>query len=72
MFVAGLLHRYCCYPIFTPGCIIIIIVGFIERKIIDTNPLMHFSPRKNSPGTDMGQHPKSACQGITKVGGMPA
>ena len=51
--------------------IIIIIVGFIERKI-DTNPLMRLSPRRNSPGTDMGQHPKGARQGITKVGGMPA
>ena len=50
---------------------IIIIVGFIERKI-DTNPLMRLSPRRNSPGTGMGQHPKSARQGITKVGGMPA
>ena len=44
--------------------IIVIIVGFIERKI-DTNPV---SPRRNSPGTDMAQHPKSAHQGITKVG----
>ena len=50
--------------------IIIIIVGIIEHKI-DTNPLMCLSPRRESPGTDMGQHLKSACQGITKVGGMP-
>ena len=33
--------------------IIIIVVGFIECKI-DTNPLMRLSPRKESPGTDMG------------------
>ena len=33
--------------------IIIIIVGFIERKI-DTNPLMCLSPRGESPGTGMG------------------
>ena len=37
--------------------IIIIIKGFIERKI-NTNPLMHLSPRRESPGTDMGQYPK--------------
>ena len=43
-------------------------VGFIERKI-DTNPLMRLSPRRESPGTDMGQHLKSARQGITKMGG---
>ena len=48
-----------------------IIVGFIERKI-DTNPLMCLSSRKESPGTDMGRHLKSARQGITKVEGMPA
>ena len=46
---------------------IMIIVIFIERKI-DTNPLMHLGPRRESPGTGMGQHLKSACQGITKVG----
>ena len=50
--------------------IIIIIIGFIERKV-DTNPLMRLSPRRESPGTDMGRHVKSARQGITKVGGMP-
>ena len=48
--------------------VIIIIVGFIECKI-DKNHLMRLSPRRNSPGTDMGQPPKSARQGITKVGG---
>ena len=47
--------------------IIIIIVRFIERKI-DTNPLMHLSPRRESPGTDMGRQLKSSRQGITKVG----
>ena len=47
--------------------VIIITVGFIERKT-DTNPLMHLSPRRESPGTDMGQHLKSAHQGKTKVG----
>ena len=57
------------YP--TYRYVFIIIVGFIERKI-DTNPLMHSSPRRESPGTDMGSHLKSARQGITKVGGMPA
>ena len=51
--------------------IIIIIVRFIERKI-DTNPLMRLGPRRESPETGMGQHLKSARQGITKVGGMPA
>ena len=49
--------------------IIIIRVGFIERKI-DTNPLMRLSPRRESPETDMGRHLKSASQGITKVGGI--
>ena len=39
--------------------LIIIVVGFIERKI-DTNPLMRLSPRRESPGTDMGRHLKSA------------
>ena len=48
--------------------LIIIIVGFIERKI-DTNPLMRLSPRRESPGTGMGRHLKSARQGITKRGG---
>ena len=43
--LAGLIH------------IIITIVGFIEHKI-DTNPLMRLSPRRESPGTDMGQHLK--------------
>ena len=47
------------------------IVGFIERKI-DTNPLMRLSPRRESPRTGRGRHLKSARQGITKVGGMPA
>ena len=51
--------------------LIIIIIGFIWRKI-DTNPLMRLSPRRESPGTSMGRHLKSARQGITKVGGMPA
>ena len=46
---------------------IIIILGFIERKI-NTNPLMCLSPRRESPGTRMGRHLKSAHQGITKVG----
>ena len=32
---------------------IIIIIGFIERKI-DTNPLMRLSPRRESPGSGMG------------------
>ena len=50
---------------------IIIIVGFIKRKI-DTNPLMRLSPRRESPGTGMGRHLKSARQGITKAGNMPA
>ena len=48
-----------------------IIVGFIERKI-DTNSLMRLSPRRECPGTGMGRHLRSARQGITKVGGMPA
>ena len=48
-----------------------IIVGFTERKI-DTNPLMHLSPRRESPGTGMGRHLKIARQGITKVQGMLA
>ena len=48
--------------------IIIVVVGFIERKI-NTNPL---SPRRESPVIGMGRHLKSARQGITKVGGMPA
>ena len=30
---------------------------------------MHLSPRKDSPGTDMGQDLKSTSQGMTKVGG---
>ena len=47
------------------------IIGFIEHKI-DTNPLMRLSPRRESPGTGMGRHLKSARQGITKVVGMPA
>ena len=51
--------------------IIIIIVGFIQRKI-DTNPLMRLSPRRESPGTGMGRHLKIPHQSITKVGGMPA
>ena len=49
----------------------VIIVGFIECKI-DTNPLMCLSPRRESLRTGMGQHLKSASQGITKVGGLPA
>ena len=49
----------------------IIQVGFIEHKI-DTNPLMRLSPRRDFPGTDMGQHSNSARQGITKAEGMPA
>ena len=48
-----------------------LIVGFIERKI-DTNPRIRLSPRRESPGTDMGRHLKSAHRGKTKVGGMPA
>ena len=51
--------------------IVIILVGFIECKI-DTNPLMRCSLRRESPGTDMGQHLMKGNQGITKVGGMPA
>ena len=51
--------------------IIIIIVGFVERKI-DTNHLMHLSPRRESPGTGMDRHLKRACQGMTKVGGLLA
>ena len=39
---------------------------------MDTNPLMRLRPRREIPGTDMGQYLKSARQGITKVGGMPA
>ena len=35
----------------------------MEHKI-DTDPLMPFSSRRDSPGTDMGQYPKSASQGI--------
>ena len=31
---------------------------------------MHLSPRKDSPGTDMGQDLKSTSQGMTKVGGQ--
>ena len=46
--------------------IMIIIVEFIEHKI-DTNPLMGLSPRRESPGTDMGRYLKRARQGITKV-----
>ena len=60
-----------CISIYAVCCFIIIIVGFIERKI-DTNPLMRLSPRRQSPGTGMGRHLKSARQGVTKVGGMPA
>ena len=45
--------------------IIIIIEGFIDRKI-DTNRIMHLSPRKDIPGTDMGQYLKSTSQGMTK------
>ena len=41
--------------------IIIIIVGFIQRKI-DTSPLMRLGPRRESPGTGMGRHLKSAKQ----------
>ena len=44
--------------------LIIITIGFIEVKI-DTDPQ---SPRRDSPGTGMGQYPKSASQGMTKVG----
>ena len=43
----------------------------MQRKI-DKNPLMRLSPRRESPGTDTGRDQKSARQGITKVGGMPA
>ena len=43
------------------------IVGFTECKI-GTDSL---SPRRDSPGTDMGRHLKSAPQGITKEWGMP-
>ena len=50
--------------------IIIIIVGFIQRKI-DTNPHMRLSSRRENPGTDMCRHRKSSHQGITKVEGMP-
>ena len=42
------MFRFLCIHI-----IIIIIVALIERKI-DTNPLMHFNPRRESPGTGMG------------------
>ena len=37
--------------------LILLIVAFIEHKI-DTNPLMRLSPRRESPGTDMGRHLK--------------
>ena len=41
-----------------------IIEGFIEQKI-DTNPLMRFGLRRDSPGTDMGQYPKmSICPSV--------
>ena len=50
-----------------PGSQIIIIVGFIERKI-DTNPRMRLNPRRERRGTDMGRHLKSTRQGITNVG----
>ena len=39
----------------------IMIAGFIERKI-DTDPLMLLSPRRESPGTDMGQYPRIASE----------
>ena len=47
--------------------IIIIMEGFIERKI-DKNLLMHLSPSRDSPGTDTGQHQQCGSQGMTKVG----
>ena len=34
----------------------------IYRAQNDTNPLMCLSPRRESPGTDMGQHLKSTRQ----------
>ena len=43
----------------------------MEPKV-DTYPLMRLSPRRESPGTGMGGHLKSADQGITKVEGMLA
>ena len=58
--------------------IIIIIVGFvsilryINTTIIIIIIIMLLSPRRESPGTGMGRHLKSARQGITKVVGMPA
>ena len=48
----------------------LLLEGFVEPKI-DTNPPMSLSPRRESPGTNMGRYPKSARQGITKVEGMP-
>ena len=36
------------------------LTSYFERKI-DTDPLMHLSPRRDSPGTDMSQYPKK-CQ----------
>ena len=47
-------------------------VEAVTHHFIHTNPLMRLSPRRESPGTGMGQHLKSARQGITKVEGMPA
>ena len=59
--------------------IIIIIVGFVSiLRYINTTIIiiiiiiMRLSPRRESPGTGMGRHLKSARQGITKVVGMPA
>ena len=35
---------------------------------IDTDPLMCLSPRIDSPGKNIGQYPRTASQGMTKVG----
>ena len=49
---------------------IITIQGFIKHKI-ETDTLMHLSPRRDSSGTGMGQSLKRAIQDITKVWNMP-
>ena len=47
--------------------VIIIIVGSI-----DLDPIMRLSARRDSPGTEMGQYPKSTRHSVTKVGDMQA
>ena len=49
--------------------IIIILEGFIEYKF-DTDLLMRLSPRREIPGTDMGQYPKVLARGMIKVEGV--